>query len=376
MPRKRSGDKHIQITPNGFRAQIRIDGQLHRQRFKKDTEIVTIKKWLLAVEMKYRGKAARRTGRFRDDARVYLESVKAMPTYTERAKHIEEWIAEFGDRERDSISSDEIRAVLHRWRTEPREVTYTRRATTKDPKTGKITLSASSVNNRRTALMYLYTVLDGKAAPNPVRDVPKFREPDPLPKGIPYPILRKLFQQMRDTPTKARLMVLAYAGIPHKQLMAIQAQDVDLAGRTVRVHGREKGAGTGARIVPLTDDGVRAFKAMARNDAWGHFARSSVHRDFRAACRRVPELVASADQLTPYDLRHSFGTELYRSSGDIRATQILMDHSSPTLTHRYTLAAVDPRVAAAVLGFGRRNDPAPDPVSPKGQKKRQKEPAF
>jgi hypothetical protein len=47
-------------------------------------------------------------------------------------------------------------------------------------------------------------VLDGKAAPNPVRDVPKFREPDPLPKGIPYPIVRKLFQQMRDTPRRKR----------------------------------------------------------------------------------------------------------------------------------------------------------------------------
>jgi hypothetical protein len=55
--------------------------------------------------MKHRGKKARRTGKFRDDARVYLDAVKAMPTYAERVKHIEEWIAEFGDRERDSITA-------------------------------------------------------------------------------------------------------------------------------------------------------------------------------------------------------------------------------------------------------------------------------
>jgi hypothetical protein len=39
-------------------------------------------------------------------------------------------------------------------------------------------------------------------------------------------------------------------------------------------------------------------------------------------------------------------------SGDIRATQILMDHSSPTLTHRYTVAAIDPRVRVALEKFG------------------------
>jgi integrase len=209
------------------------------------------------------------------------------------------------------------------------------------------------VNKRRTALMHLYSVLDGKEERNPVRDVPKFREPAPEPKGIPYPIVRQLFQQMRDGKSKARLMVLAYTGIPHAQMQQIQASDFDPAAATVRVPGRKKGAGTNARIVPLTPDGVRAFKAMARNEAWGTFSRSSLHKAFRRACHKLPALKASADQLTPYDLRHSFGTEVYRSSGDIRATQILMDHSTPTLTHRYTLAAVDPRVAAAVKAFGK-----------------------
>jgi integrase len=55
--------------------------------------------------------------------------------------------------------------------------------------------------------------------------------------------------------------------------------------------------------------------------------------------------------LRAYDLRHAFGTELYAKSGDIRATQVLMGHSTPQLTHRYTLAAVDPRVQAAIAAM-------------------------
>ncbi len=347
-------EKHISLTPKGYRAQIRIDGVLHRQRFKSDTPIVDIRQWLLTVEMNHRGKKPTRSGRFDDDARVYLEAVKAMPTYTERARHIDEWVAVFGDRPRAAITSDEIAAQLQRWRTESRTVTLTRRPTLSEIRTKDIVLSASAVNHRRTALMHLYRVLDGKSAMNPVKDTPRFREPSPLPKGLPYTAIAAVLKVMGDTPSRARLMVIAYTGIPHAQLAQIVAADVDLEAGIVRVHGRRKGQGTAARVVPLTPLGIRAFRAMKRTDAWGNFSRSSLRKLFRAACAKVPALKAIADRLTPYDLRHSFGTEVYRSSGDIRATQVLMGHSTPSLTHRYTLAAVDSRLTDALRHFGKK----------------------
>jgi len=95
---------------------------------------------------------------------------------------------------------------------------------------------------------------------------------------------------------------------------------------------------------------VQAFKAMKREGAWGTFSRPTL----RIALRRAWKQVFKKDaDVTPYDLRHSFGTEVYRRSGDIRATQLLMDHSTPQLTHRYTLAAQDPRVLKAIAKFRR-----------------------
>lgn len=345
LQRTQTRDKGISLTPHGYRAQVRINGHLHRRRFPKGTPIIKIREWLLKTEMRFRGTKPRRTGKFADDARVYLEAVKAMPTYTQRKQHIDEWIAIFGDQQRDTITSDEIAAQLHRWRTEPRTVI-------RNTATREIVLSASAVNQRRTALQHLYRVLDGKAASNPVKDTPRFREPSALPKGLPYSAIKQLWKAMGDTQSRARLMVIAYTGIPHAQLKQIRPEDVD--GETVRVHGRKKGQGTAARVVPLTKEGMRAFKAMARTDAWGGFSASSLRRAFQRACANVPALKPIAHQLTPYDLRHSFGTEVYRSSGDIRATQVLMGHSSPVLTHRYTLAAVDPRLAEALKHFGKR----------------------
>lgn len=85
-------------------------------------------------------------------------------------------------------------------------------------------------------------------------------------------------------------------------------------------------------------------RRMAREEAWGKFGLAPLRQALRRACKRA----LGHDRITPYDLRHFFGTEVYRRSGNIRATQILMDHSAPTLTYRYTLAAVDPRVQAAI----------------------------
>lgn len=336
---KRSPGKGIQVTPSGYRAAIRIDGVLHRQHFPPGTDLVEIRKWLLKTEIRYRGKKAKRTGWFDDDARVYLETVRAMPTFAQRTQHVEEWIAVFGRRRRATITAADIAAQLHRWRSEPRQVTK------KGSRTVTLTLSAAAVNKRRTALMHLFSVLDGKAAENPVRDVPRFAEPAPAPRAIPFNDLARVFAAMPDSRSKAHLMVTAYTGLPPGQVMTLTPEQV--RGSTVAVQGRRKGKGTRGKVLPLIPQAVEAFALMARLDAWGTIRVPVLSRALRRACKAV----GLAEHWRVYDLRHSFASEVYRRTGDIRAVQILLDHSSPTLTQRYTVAAEDPRVQAAVDKF-------------------------
>lgn len=334
----------ISRTPTGFRAQVRIRGVLHRQRFTRDTPISTMINWVAMIRRRYASPYG--PGTFAADAERYLKAVRAMPTYTQRAQHIRDWVAVFGERYRDEITPDEIRAQLHAWRSE-----------------GK---AAATCNKRRTALMHAYTVLDGRSGKNPVRDAPKFREPAPAPKALPYALIRGILDALPESKAKARLMVMAFTGLPQAQIETIRPEDVDFEAGAVAVQGRRKGAGTAGRLVPLTPDGVRAFKMMDREGAWGRFSRTVVRRAFQRACTRL----GLPKRFVPYDLRHSFGTEVYRSSGDIRATQVLMGHSTPQLTHRYTLAAVDPRVKAALEQFGRAKDPVADPTRPESGVKR------
>lgn len=329
--------KHLTRTPHGTQARIRLNGQCYSRHFPTGTSAYVIERWLLTTRLNHGRTDMTPSGLFRDDARVYLAAVAAMPTFPTRQQHIEEWIAVFGQRRRDTITPTEIAAALQTWRTTPREARHGRDATR------TVTLGASACNQRRTALMHLWTTLDGRHAPNPVRSVPKFRPPAAPPRALPYATIRKILDPLRPSKTKARLLVLAHTGLPHAQIMQLTPSDVNLRAKTVTVHGRQKGAGTASSIRPLSREAVAAFRLFAKVQAWGRFSASTLRIRFRAAC-----VAAKVPPLTPYVLRHSYGTELLRLTGDLHATQALMGHSDPRQTQRYASGASDARVTAAI----------------------------
>jgi integrase len=206
-------------------------------------------------------------------------------------------------------------------------------------------LAASTVNHRLRALENMWTVLDGRHADNPVRDdVPEADEEEGPIRAIPPDVVRAILATMPDSATKARLRVMAATGLPHASLGRIAAADVDLKAKTVWVPGRKKGQGTRGRLMPITSEAVTAFRLLGRHDAWGAFSRGSLRRMWVRACHAAGLTVA----LRPYDLRHSMATLTLEATGDVRATQMLMGHSSPKVTERYARAAVDPALQAAV----------------------------
>ena len=54
------------------------------------------------------------------------------------------------------------------------------------------------------------------------------------------------------------------------------------------------------------------------------------------------------DRVRAYDLRHTFGTEMYRRTGDPLVVQHLMCHRQASTTARYIRAAVPEMVARAI----------------------------
>lgn len=320
---------------------LRPKGRLVTKRFEPETPLKTMKQWRedQRVAARVTRQAHRPHSGFRKDAERYLEAVAAMTSYDDRQRDIGHWVLQFESRPRASITSSEVAAALATWANSG--------------------LAPATVNHRRTALMHLFNVLDGKDAPNPARAVPKLREPDPQARGLSYDIIRRILAAMPASKSRARLKVMAWTGIPHAQIATLTAHDIDYAQRTVTVRGRRKGAGAPGRTQPLTAEGVLALREFARLKAWGPFSRSSLRKAFRLAVSKVEAEEAkkpaakrvSLAGVRPYDLRHSYGTAMYAATGDIRATQVLMGHSRESMTHRYTLGAVDARLAEAVRRF-------------------------
>jgi len=301
----------------------------------------------------YRGATA---GSLGADVAEYLTRVAAMPSYAQRAAHLTLWTAALGrERPRGTITPTEIDRVLQGWLA---------------------TLSPVTVRKRRTALQSLFTTLDGKFASNPVRASANPRVPPPEPRGIDYPTIARVIDAMPDQQDgkpgairrpalgKLRVAVLAYTGIPPCALKALTPPDLDFAACTARLVARRKGRGAAARTVPLTADGVAALRAFHAARAYGTFATEALGRSFKRAARRV----GVDPRVRLYDLRHSFGRELYRLRGDLATVGRFLGHApGSSVTARYAQganAAVDAAAAAAFSAAREAERAAVAPAAP------------
>jgi integrase len=326
-------------TPRGFRAFVRVapgPGGLKSKCFKPGTGLLTMRRWREEQRVRKNiGADLPEAGRtLREDVAAYLRQVQTMPTIRHRRDDLALWLRAFGpERVRASITSGDIRAQLENWRAEG--------------------YAPSTVNHRRTALMHLWSVLDGKSAPNPARDVPRYRETLGPPRALSPIAVALLLHLMPDCQTRARLTLLAWTGWPPAQMAKLTPPDIDW-DRAVFVRARRKGKGAEGRWLPLLPQAWAALADFKRLGCWGSFSTASARTSLRRAATKANAIMlpvamhAELHDVTPYQFRHSFGTLVAGITQDDRAVQELLQHADLRQTHRYTGATVDPRVAAAL----------------------------
>lgn len=333
---KKKVSRAIYRTDHGYLVVARANGRREEKRFPSTVTLDELKNWRDETVVRFRKESPTfERGTFAADAQRYLKLVSGMADIGERRRHINEWVDAFGT----TIASAKITALmvkgaLEEWRVDRG-------------------LAESSLNHRRTALGHFWSVTFGKGSASPVRDVPKYREPDGEARGLDYQVVHDILAHMTPCLTRLRLAIIAHTGLPHSTLARVRRQDVDLVQGILHRPGRKKGAGTKAASIPLSRRAVWYFKLLDRADGWGPFSHSAMYKTFQLACRRAEAAAAKDGEvvdyagLRPYDFRHSFGTAVARSS-DLRTVAELMGHSTLTLAARYTQAAVPELARAAV----------------------------
>jgi integrase/recombinase XerC len=297
-------------------------------------------------------------------AMIWLSGADCRPGYPDARALLQHWMdSPLGSAERASITRPQVLAQLATWE--------------------EAGVAASSINHRLLELRNLYRELDAKdpAAYNPSLDIRKRREPEPAPRAVSYDLIEAIIAFMPDrgrtltpgTPrptsshTKARARVMAWTGLPPAQVMKIQPGDVDWNAGTLNVTPRRKGKGTKGRTIPLLPQAVEALKWFFACGAAGPYSTSGFYKTWRTAQRRlVRELRKLAAQqgqdpgavklppIRPYDLRHSFGAEAVRRSGNLLGVQTLMLHARLSTTERYLKSALDHSAQQVIEMWGDR----------------------
>jgi integrase len=364
----------ILIAPGIYRdgstlvAEVRIgssrDGTQHREskRFPLGTQINVMVAWQHGTkrDLINASDAPAAMGSLAADIPDYLATLPEGKYKTESAWVLQHWIdCPLGPMARASIVRLDVVAQISRWLDAGAAV--------------------ATVNKRLSRLRKLFHALDGLDAPNPTERIKFLREPKQEPRDIPVHIIRLILDALpghgraerggtrpKVGVTKIRLRVMAWTGIPPATLRRVRARDLDFERGRIYLQPRRKGQGADGVWVALLPEAVDAFRDFAAAGLFGRsYSNSSIGKTWRVGIQRANKQAAQYAQSTgdhgwlnelellpprckPYDLRHSFGSEMYRRTGDIRAVSELLQHATLEMTKRYTQGAVSERVTAAI----------------------------
>lgn len=313
----------IQKTASGFRVFQRVHpgpGGLKSKRFPPTATLTAMKQWRedQRVTFRQQPKTPATRGTLAADIQRYLKLVATMPSLKDRTRDLHDWCQVLGMRPRSQLTREDYRLVLNDWRLKP--------------------LAASTVNHRRTAMLHLYTLLDGKGAPNPLREIPPFDEPPAEPRDLGLRVVTAILKQMPRSKTRARLKVLAWTGVRgNSELGKMKPEHVNLTTRQCWVPTGKHGT---PRQLALNTAGVLAWREFARLNAWGPYQKDSLRRSFQRAVAKVNAARQKAGQaplphVRVYDLRHTIATALRRAGADLADIQGHLGHTSPRMTQRY-----------------------------------------
>lgn len=199
-----------------------------------------------------------------------------------------------------------------------------------------------SVEQRRKLLRVLrqwFTFLDGEHAPNPAREVKMPSAPKAEARALDIEVAEGILDSMPASVTRARLKLILRFGITPAEMTRLQRVHNDARRGVLTVLARRKGKGAEARALPYgaMQDAVEALQEFASYDAWAQeFSVASMRAAFMRAAERC-----NVYNARPYDLRHTCGTLLYRTTGDIRMVQKWLGHTKVETTVRYILGGDD-----------------------------------
>ncbi len=261
-------------------------------------------------------------------------------TVTWYASILSPFVASFGERPIDTITTKELRQYIVSLRSRTQ-----RYVNAKQKPTEAGGLSDASVTSHITALHALWNwlALELDLPKNPMSRIRRPRQRNPQPKALQSADFIKLFEATGDDDAGCRdraiLTFLADTGCRRGGLVTLQVSNLHLADRRAVVF--EKGAVS--RVVVFT------FYTAQTLDRWlkvrpshsdavftsmntGHGLSES---GFNQVLKRLKQRTDVRGRVNPHSFRHNFAREYLRNGGDLATLARLLGHKNINTTASY-----------------------------------------
>lgn len=318
----------IRVSVRGKPREFRHDLKGKPYKSYSKSELREERKHVLARELQIAERQEAAADTFPNDVLRFLRTIHSDSHKQNTRGYMAHWERVFGDRVRDTITELDAQtayAAIHKANSTRRHI--------------------------RHALIQFYEALNGKSGYNPARALTPPPKDEEQVRDLPWADIERIFAALQPSKSKVRLMVIAYVGLPHKLIKSIRPTDLRLDQREIVVSPRRKGAGVSGRVIQLSDLGVAVLKEFVRIDAFGSFQNRQLANTFHHGADEAG--VTLPDDARPYDLRHSFLTEVARGGADIRDIAHLGIHSTLAQAARYVKGAAAERATKAIAAVPR-----------------------
>jgi site-specific recombinase XerD len=176
---------------------------------------------------------------------------------------------------------------------------------------------------------FLYT--QGAVSTNPLTGVDRPRIKHQEIKYLKHSQVLRLIDSIEDPRDKLIVRTIYATGVRVSELCGMNIGDIDFEEKTIRIHGK----GDKVRIVFIDDDTLAEIRNFigTRIDGPLFIGQQGKHISARAIQHIFKHYAPNG--ITPHKIRHSYASELYRRSKNLRVVQENLGHSSIKTTEIY-----------------------------------------
>jgi site-specific recombinase XerD len=186
---------------------------------------------------------------------------------------------------------------------------------------------------------YRFLLMQGAVSINPLGTVdrPRIKEEETV--FLRHNQVIDLISSIKDPRDRLIFRTIYATGVRVSELCEMNIEDIDFEEHTIRV----KGKGGKIRIVFVDDDTLAEMRSFSMGRASGPLFEG--HHGRNLSPRTVQHIFTNyaPTGITPHKLRHSYASELYRRSRNLRVVQENLGHSSIRTTEIYLHTDIDER---------------------------------